>query len=487
MNLRQSAVNSVVWSAITSWGRQAIAFIVFFLLARLLGPETFGLIALAAVFMAFIQVFADQGFAEALVQRDQLEPEHLDTAFWTNIAIGLLITLLCIGGAQLIADLFNQPQLTPIIRWLSLSFLLRALSSVQEAIFRRNLAFKTLAIRSLIAVVVGGVVGVTMALMGLGVWSLVGQQLINSLIQVIVLWIASDWRPGFRFSVSHFKDLFSFGINVVGMNVLDFINSRADDFLIGYFLGPVALGYYSVAYRIMTIVIDLLTNVINQVAIPAFSKLQKEPERLRDAFYTVTKFTSLVSFPIFLGLAALAPELIRLLLGPKWIPSIPVIQVLAFIGLLHSVYYFNATVIMAMGKPSWKLLINFINSIANLISFAIAVQFGIVAVAAAFVIRGYVLSPIEFWLVGKLIRINAFTYLSNYIAPLAGSLAMVATIFATKYFIGSFVSLYVLLGICVVISPLVYALTIFLVAPALFRQVLDLVQSVSPVKLGKKT
>lgn len=486
MNLRQNAVKGVIWSAITSWGRQAIAFIVFFLLARLLGPETFGLIALAAVFMAFIQVFADQGFAEALVQRDQLDSEHLDTAFWTNIAIGLLITLLCIGGAQLIADLFKQPQLTPIIRWLSLSFLLRALSSVHEAMFRRNLAFKTLAIRSLVAVVIGGLVGIIMALMGFGVWSLVGQQLSNSLIQVIVLWIASDWRPGFQFSKHHFKDLFSFGINVVGMNVLDFINSRADDFLIGYFLGPVKLGYYSVAYRIMTIVIDLLTNVINQVAIPTFSKLQKEPERLRDAFYTVTKFTSLVSFPIFIGLSALAPELIRLLLGPKWIPSIPVIQVLAFIGLLHSVYYFNATVIMAMGKPSWKLLINFINSIANLISFSIAVQFGITAVAAAFVIRGYLLSPLELLLVKKLIRVNVFTYLSNYIAPLTGSLAMVASMFALKYFIGNFVSLYILLAACIVISPLIYALTIFLVAPKLFQQVLELVESVSPIKFGKK-
>lgn len=486
MNLRQNAVKGVIWSAITSWGRQAIAFIVFFLLARLLGPETFGLIALAAVFMAFIQVFADQGFAEALVQREQLETEHLNTAFWTNIAIGLLITLLCLGGAQLIADLFKQPQLTPIIRWLSLSFLLRALSSVHEAIFRRNLAFKTLAIRSLVAVVFGGLVGIIMALMGFGVWSLVGQQLSNSLIQVIVLWVASDWRPGFQFSRNHFRDLFSFGINVVGMNVLDFINSRADDFLIGYFLGPVALGYYSVAYRIMTIVIDLLTNVINQVAIPAFSKLQKEPERLRDAFYTVTKFTSLVSFPIFIGLSALAPELIRLLLGPKWLPSIPVIQVLAFIGLLHSVYYFNATVIMAMGKPSWKLLINFINSIANLISFSIAVQFGIIAVAAAFVIRGYLLSPLELLLLKKLIRINVFTYLSNYIAPLTGSLAMVATMFALKYFLGNFVNLYILLAACIVISTLIYALTIFLVAPKVFQQVLELVESIFPIKRDKK-
>lgn len=487
MSLRQNAVKGVVWSAITGWGRQAIAFIVFFLLARLLGPETFGLIAMASVFMAFIQVFADQGFTEALIQRHQLDREHLDTAFWTNLGIGLLITVFCVGTAGSIADLFKQPELTSIIRWLSLSFLLRSLSSVQEAIFRRDLAFKILAIRSLVAVVIGGMVGVTMAFMGYGVWSLVGQQIVNSLVQILVLWWSSDWRPGFKVSASHFKDLFSFGLNVVGMNVLDFINSRADDFLIGYFLGSVALGYYSVAYRIMTIVIDLLTNVINQVAIPAFSRLQKEPERLRNAFYTVTKLTSLVSFPIFLGMAALAPELIRALVGSKWLPSIPVIQVLAFIGLLHSVYYFNATVIMAMGKPSWKLFINFTNSIANLISFTIAVQWGIVAVAAAFVIRGYVLSPIEIWVVWRLIRVNAFTYLSNYIAPLTGSLVMTAAILGIKYFFSSFLNLYILIAVCMGIGSLVYGLTVFLMAPTLFRQVLDLAQSASLFKMEKKT
>ena len=297
MNLRQKAVKGVVWSAIQSWGRQAIAFIVFALLARLLAPEVFGLVALAGVFLAFTQVFLDQGFADAIIQRQQLDPEHLDTAFWTNLCIGLLLTLLGIAVAGLVADLFNQPQLTPIIRWLSLSFLLRALSAVQDAIFRRNLAFKALAVRSLMAVFAGGLVGVTMAFMGFGVWSLVGQQLVDSLVQVIVLWLASDWRPRINFSAKHFKDLFSFGINVVGINILNFLNTRSDDFLIGYFLGSVALGYYSIAYRLLLIVAQLLIGVINGLAMPVFSRLQGEPEQLRKAFYTGTQLCSLVAFP----------------------------------------------------------------------------------------------------------------------------------------------------------------------------------------------
>jgi PST family polysaccharide transporter len=384
------------------------------------------------------------------------------------------------------ANLFSQPQLTPIIRWLSLSFLISALSKVQEAIFRRNLAFKTLAIRSLVAVVAGGLCGVIMAFMGFGVWSLVGQQLTNGLVQILVLWWASDWRPGLNVSLRHFRELFSFGINVLVMNILEYINIRADDFLIGYFLGPVALGYYSIAYRLMMIVLDLLTNTMNQVAIPLFSRLQKEPERMREAFYRVAELASLVSFPIFFGLAALAPELIRVLFGAKWLPSIPVIQILSFIGVLHSVSYFNGTVIMAMGKPSWKVMVNFIYSIANLVAFIAVVRWGIVAVAAAYVIRGYVLlPPIEMALVSRLIHTNLSTYVRRLIAPLTASLAMVIAIWMVKHFITGFVSLYVLLSVSVVIGAFVYIVTILMVAPKLVRQVLDLAQLVLPIRTKK--
>jgi len=487
MNLRQKAVKGVVWSAMQSWGRQAIALIVFSILARLVAPEAFGLIALAQVFLAFTQVFLDQGFTEAIVQRHDLEPEHLDTAFWINIVIGLLLTVFGIAGAGVMADLFNQPQLTPIIRWLSPSFLIFAFSAVQEALFTRNLAFKALTVRTLIAVVAGGVVGVAMAFVGYGVWSLVGQQLAGGLVQVFVLWWASDWRPGFKVSARHFRELFSFGINVVWMKILDFINYRADDFLIGYFLGPVALGYYSIAFRLFMIMIQLLTNVTNQVATPTFSRLQKETERLRQAFYTVTELTSFISFPAFLGVVALAPEIVQVLFGDQWSPSIPVLQLLAVVGIFNSIYYFNATIIIAMGKPFWKVMLNLMNVVATVLFFAIAVRWGIVAVAAACVLRFYLLAPIELGMVKKLINISIPRYLRQCIAPLTGSLLIVVTVLVIKQLLSSFVNVYVLLTVCIVISPVVYALTIFLIAPNLFRQVFDLVQLISPGKPKKET
>jgi O-antigen/teichoic acid export membrane protein len=166
MSLQQKAIKGVAWSAIQSWGSQVINFVVFALLSRLLDPQAFGLVAMASVFLVFVQIFVDQGFSNALVQRKEVSPSHLDTAFWTNIGLGLLMTVIGIGTAPLVANFFKQAQLVSILSWLSLSFTINALSSVQDAIFRRNLNFKPLAVRTLIATIAGGCTGTTMASYG---------------------------------------------------------------------------------------------------------------------------------------------------------------------------------------------------------------------------------------------------------------------------------------------------------------------------------
>lgn len=486
MSLRQKAVKGVVWSIVESWGQQAVSAIVFFILARLLGPEAFGLVALASVFIAFVQLFLDQGLSQAIIQREEIEPGHLDTAFWTNVGISSLVTIVTIFCADSVAELFKQPTILPVIRWLSLSFLFGAFSSVQQAIFVRELAFKALATRSLVAILAGGIVGVSMAFMNLGVWSLVGQQLTNSFAQVLVLWWVSDWRPGFKVSREHFVELFSFGINVVGGKIVDFLNRRSDDFLIGYYLGPVALGYYSVAYRLLVISTDLLTGVTAKVAMPTFSKLQKEPERLRSAFYTITQITSLIAFPCFLGMAVLAPELVRSFFGEQWVQSISVMRILTFIGIIHSVYSFNGTVMMAVGKPFWRFALNSISAVANVIAFAFTVRYGIEAVAAAYVIRGYLLSPLSILAIRKLIHISLKRYFGQFVAPVIASLGMLAMILGVKYFAGSWLSLYVLLVLCIVVGAVAYVGGILLIAPKLIYRVVSLARLAVPGVVDKK-
>lgn len=484
MNLRQQALKGLLWSALEKWGGKFFALLVFLMLARLLEPADFGLVALAGVFISLVQVLVQQGFAAAIIQRDDLQGIHLNTAFWINFGTGLLMMVVSLVAAQPIAHLLREPALEPVIRMLSPVFFLASLNSVQAAILQRDLAFQALAIRTLIANVVGGIVGVGMAFSGFGVWSLVGQQLAGKTTEVIVLWQASPWRPGFRVSMEHFKELFSFSVNIVGMGLLNFVNRRSDDFLIGYFLGSVALGYYTVAYNILTTLMDVLTSVTKQVAFPVFSKLQNEPERLRRAFYTTTRYTAFISFPVLLGLAATAQEAIPVIFGSQWEPSIPVMQLLALAGMFISIVSFNNSVLMAIGKPSWGLLTMTLAAIVNIIAFSIAVRWGIVAVAAAVAIRGYVFFPLLMWIMHKLVGVSYGTYLRQFVVSFFGALVMAAAVTGLRPLVAPSVSDPVFLGLAVGVGAILYFTIVYLFAPAELQDALGVLRSLKPTKKG---
>ena len=476
MSLKEKAAKGVLWSVIQKWGREIVTFLTFIALSRMLPPEAFGLVALATVFTAFIQIFLDQGFSAAIMQRAELESEHLDTAFWTSVLTGVVLAIAGIALAGVVAAFFNEPRLAPVLRWLSISFIVIALSSTQIAILQRELAFKNLAARSLTAVVAGGIVGVAMAYAGYGVWSLVGMNLAKGLVAAIVLWRVSDWRPGFHFSVKHFKELFSFGVTILGNKILVFFNRRSDDFLIGYFLGPVMLGYYTVGYRLLLLMIRVVTGITNSVAFPTFSRIQHKPERMRGAFYNVTQYTSLLAFPAFIGMAVLAPQLVEAFFGEKWAPSVPVMQILALIGILQSVVVFNGSVIKASGKPSWYFGVVLLTSVLSVIGFLIAVRWGIAAVAASFVIVSYLVAPVSFIAIRKLIQVDFKTYLKQFVAPISASLIMIAVLLGMQYLLRDVgLNLYLELFFLILAGGLTYLVVIGFTARELPRQVLSLV------------
>lgn len=466
MSLKSKAVKGVFWSVLESWGRQLFSSATFFILARLLGPESFGLIALASVYIAFLSIFTGGSLSSAIVQRKDIDPEHLDTAFWTGLGIGVLLTLISFVAAPFVAKAFDEPALSLVIRLLSLNFLIGPFSSVQMAIFQRKLAFRMISIRTLVATFTSGLVGVGMALSGFGIWSLVGQQLTNSISQFVVMWWVSDWRPGLRVSKRHFKELFSYSINITGFNFVNFFSRRSDDLLIGYFLGPVALGYYNVAYKLLLTVIDLLSRVIEKVAMPTFSRLQKEPERMRGAFYQVTQLTSLVSFPVFVGMGILSPELIRVLFGDQWEASIPVMQILVFIGILQSSSIFNSTILLSLGKSNLRLKLGILNSISSVLCFLVAVKFGIVAVAAAYVMRGYLLAPIPVFVLRRAIKLNILDYLAQFSPALLGSLLMALIMMTAKSLLSYSLNDIAILFLVSSIGFAVYALSLSLFFPS---------------------
>lgn len=473
MSLRDKAVKAAGWSALQNFGSQGISFVVVLILAYLLGPSAMGLMALASVFIAFIQVFLDQGITSALIQREDLEPEHLDSAFWSNLVLGVGLMLLSWGLSDWVAARFNEPALADILRALAPIFLIGALSTVQQALLTREFAFKSLALRSLVGTAGGGVVGVGMALANFGVWSLVGQQLVEQLLNLSVLWWASPWRPRWRFSWGHLRPLWNFGLPVMAFNFSNFFNRRIDDLLIGYFLGTVALGYYSVAYRIIRVLVLLLTNTTLQVGLPTFSRLQQQPELIRSAFYTVNQWTSLISFPLFMGVGVFAPELIMLCFGPSWTPSISVMQVLSIVGVLQSILFFNSTVLMAMGKPSWRLGINVLQAVVGTLCFYLAVPWGITVMAATYVFSSYMLAPLYLWLVHRLIKLDFLFYLKQYLSPFVSTLIMAAALLSFKLLLAPFLSLFWILMVGSILGTLVYLGGIYFLEPLLFKKFSD--------------
>ncbi|MFH1417808.1 MAG: lipopolysaccharide biosynthesis protein [Planctomycetota bacterium] len=478
MGLREQAAKGVLWSAVENGGSTLCGAVVFLLLARLLEPEAFGLLAMAMACIAIVEIVLKHGLAQALIQRETLEPEHLDIAFWASALIG---TVLCVAGiavAVLISDIFGEPRLAPVLRWLALSPLISAFGSTQQAILQRRFAFKSLAIRSLAATICGGAVGVGMALFGFGVWSLVGQMLTVGLVKTITLWMISDWRPACKASWRHFKELIAFGASIMGAEALIVLNGRVPDLLIGFFLGPVLLGYYTVGFQFIGVIIYVLTQAVATVALPTFSRLQHDAVQMRNAFSTATQISCLVGFPFFCGTLAIAPQLVDVVLGDKWGQSAPVLRVLALVGVLQAVLYFNRSVIMAAGKPSWVLQLTFVNVVTNILVIALVVRWGIVAVAVAVVVRGWVFAPLSLWLVQKVIHLKPIAILKLGAIPLLGSCVLMLSVFATGVVLPETVGPVARLSACILVGGTVYVGVIMVAAPSLVAKTRELLRLV---------
>lgn len=469
-NLRSKVIRGAFWSLVQGWGSQFGSLVIFFLLARLLDPGSFGLIALASAFLAFMQVFLSQGFSDALVQRKNLEAEHLDAAFWTSITLGSGLMLLGISTSNLIADLFSSPELVPVLRWFSIILLINSLSSVHQAQLQRQFAFRALAIRNLLGIICGGIIGIMMALRGWGVWALVGQQFTQELIATLILWYTVDWQPRWQFSTGHLSDLLNFGVHQSAFSLITFLNTRADDLLIGYYLGSVSLGYYSLAYRILTAMTNLLVTSSSQIALPTFARLQDDLERFRVAFYQATKLTSAFAFPLFSGVAVLAPQLINILFGEAWLPSVPVLQILAIVGALRSVTYFKGAIFLAMDKPNWRLQLGLMTSTLNIAGFFMAVQWGIVAVASAYLACAFVMFPIGQIVVTKLIKIPFREYLCQFMTAIISTSFMVLGMSITLIYIGESSNSTASVVYSSIVGLLIYISVFYCLEPTIFRQ-----------------
>jgi O-antigen/teichoic acid export membrane protein len=471
LSLRGAAVSGVAWTVLRVVASRLTGSVVFIVLARLLDPHAFGIVALASVFVVLISLLVESGFGEALIQRRELTRTDLDTAFWANNALSVSFALLVLVGADLLSTPFGEPQLAPVLRVLSLVFLCSALASVPQAILRRDLRFRALTIRTIAATTGGGIVGVAMAAAGAGVWSLVGQMIATAVIGTTTLWRTCSWRPGLAVSRQSLTELTSFSAKVLGERLAFFTSRRADDLLIGLVLGPVALGLYAAAYRLLLLFTELVIWTIEGVAFPLLSRLQHDAERAKRAFYTITELCCGLAIPSFLALAVLAPEIIRVTLGPGWDASIPVMQVLAPVGIPQVAIYCNKAAFNAAGRPDVSLRIAVGSAVANVIGFVVSVQWGILAVATSYVVCSYLVAPVSVWALRAVLPIEIGTYLRLFLAPTISGVIMVLCLSTLQAALGELSDVAVL-AISLPVAAAVYIGMLFLTGRGLLRSVL---------------
>ncbi|MDX1615907.1 MAG: lipopolysaccharide biosynthesis protein [Candidatus Promineifilaceae bacterium] len=483
--LRRKTAPGVTWRALGAWGSQLSTLVVFIVLTRLLEPEAFGLVAMATVFTSLMAVFAEQGFGQAIVQRQDLELEHLDTALWTNVIVGGGLTLLGVLVSRLVAQVYGEPQLRPVVALLSVTFLLTGLSSTQRALLQRELDFRALSTRQLAASIAGGFLGILVAGLGGGVYALVAKSLFTSLVLMALFWQASEWRPRLRFSYTHLRNLAGFGLSMVGIRLTNYLRLRLDDFLIGYFLGAQALGYYTVAYRLGRLTLDLFSGVMGSVAVAAFARLQSKLRRLGRALTDMTGISSLITFPIFTTLIVLAPDLILALSGPQWLRSAPAMRILTLGGFLLSLQYFLDYLLIAIGQPGRLFSLNVLVTLATAAGFIITAPFGIEYVAAAYVVVNGAFFGAYLYLVQQSVPLDVRRYLAAGLRPLLPSALLGAFLYAINSVLAaSAVNVYVRLVLSGTAGALIYSGAVYLFQPSAFLELRSLALALLP--LGRR-
>jgi PST family polysaccharide transporter len=347
-----------------SFGQIGLSSITLFLLAALVGPEAFGTIALALVLVMFLQLLLQQGMGAAIVQRQDLQREHLDAAFWMVMSLSFVLVLAGSLIAPWWAAINNAPVLRDVV-WVMLALLpIRGLIVTQDAVLRRDMRFKTLAVRSNLGVAIGGVAGVIAALAGAGVWALVIQQLIMATTELVVLWSASSFRPRMRFSAGHGRDLLGFSTGSFASSLGLFVSRRSDELAMGIFFGTRALGLYRLAHRVMTMAVDIVARALQPVALSELSRLQDQRERFAHRVTATISLAVTLTYPAMAILAAAAPALTRLL-GPEWEGATVPLQLLCIEGIAIGTTFLVGPILQALGRPHHQAILVWVTAVIS--------------------------------------------------------------------------------------------------------------------------
>jgi O-antigen/teichoic acid export membrane protein len=454
-SLGRKIANGTFWTLVETWGHQIILFVVFVVLARLLGANSIGLAALAMSAPILLGVPVSKGIPDAIIQRAEIDELHLDSAFWLLIGVGVCLAGVTWAGSGLIAVAFGEPQIAALVRFACIVIVIQSVSAVPMAMLKREMNFRPLALRTLIATSIGGIVGIGMALDGYGVWSIVSMQITKASVEAIVLLVAGRWWPRFRFSADRCGDLLGFAAPITGYSLWQYVNEEMPKVILGALLGANAVGIYVVARRPLELLSLAILGPVTGMAMPAVSRLQNDSAKIDRFFDNSIRLSMLVGFPAFMGFAAVAPDIIPLIFGDHWISSIGAVQIILLLGLVRSIDGICAGVVLALGHSGLILKFNVFYTFMAAIIITAAAQASVEATMAAVVFCNLVLVPPFLYYTRELAGIDVLKPLRILPRLLLATLAMFLAVTVWRDMVGGHGSI-LMLASAIAVGALTY-------------------------------
>lgn len=476
-NLATKTLKSIGWVSFAQVITQIIQFIVSAILARLLFPKDFGIIAMIVVFSNFLNVFQSLGMGSAIVQKKDLDEDHINSIFWIVIGLALFLTFLMVSASPLIAHFYKEPKLVKLTIALGTTFFITSLGIVPRSLFRREMQFKVLSLVNITVVSLAGFFAICLAFKGFGVWSLVYRQIASVTLGTILLLTIRKWKPKFSFHWQKIKDMFKFGANLTGFTFVNYFNRNLDNLLIGKFLGAQPLGYYNFSYNMMLYPVRQISGVLGRVFFPALSSIQDNLSRIREVYTKANFFISVITFPLMVGLFVLAPEFVKAIFGAKWINAIQIIKILSLVGLVQSLGTTIGWLYLIKGKTDIMFKWGVAKFIIIVVGFIIGLRWGVTGVALAYAIVTYLILLPNYYIPFRFIDMNIWKFFKNFIPTFSASVIMGITIGFAKYYmkLSNLVDWQILVS-CIVIGIIIYTLLIKFFKKEIFREVLSYIK-----------
>jgi teichuronic acid exporter len=376
-SLRKKSISGIMWSFIDQFVNLIITFTVGVILARLISPQDFGLIGLITIFISLSDTFVQSGFSSALIRKQDCTDKDYSTVFFFNIFVAVLFYIILLLSAPGISLYFKEPRLYEIIQVLGLSLIINSFSLIQRTLLIKQIDFKKQTLISLISTLFSGICAILMAYKGYDFWSLVARQIIALLLSSILLWILSNWRPLFTFSIQSFKQLFGFSYKLLISGIIDNLYRNMYLIIIGKYFSVLELGFYTKAYEFSKLPSEGLSNVIGRVAYPILASIQDDKLMLKTYYRKLIRSTMLITFVIMLGLVAVAEPFVISFIGEKWRPAIIYLQLLSIVGMMYPLHALNLNMLQLLGRSDLFLKLEIIKKLISIPIVIVGVILGI--------------------------------------------------------------------------------------------------------------